>query len=453
MTVRALSFGRSVAPARLMRALACAGLAAAGAAACAGQVRYMLWDSIQMPAYRQCANDFTRQNPGTTIKIMQAGWGDYWTALSTGFIAGVAPDVFTNHLSKYPEFEANALMVDLAPYIARDRLDLTRYPRALIDVWARDGRQYGLPKDWDTIGLLVNLDLAAKAGVTLAELQQLNWNPKDGGSFEQVIRRLAHDTQGRDALNPAFDRRHVAVYGYQNPASGGMAGQVEWSHFAVSNGFRFQDKPWGLPYHYDDPRLAETIDWLASLPGKGLSAPYENAVSIGAPAMFAAGKVAIIPNGSWMINYFASNAKFRNTWVPLPTGPSGRRTSMLNGLTDSMWAGSRVKEEAWQWIKYLASAACQQVVANSGVTFPAMTGMAERVVEVHRQRGIDASAFLTMSREPTFLMPIAENGAQTEALMKGAIESVLLGRQAAGPALAEANRKINKLFRPRGASK
>jgi multiple sugar transport system substrate-binding protein len=68
------------------------------------------------------------------------------------------------------------------------------------------------------------------------------------------------------------------------------------------------------------------------------------------------------------------------------------------------------------------------------------------VLSLHRGNGIDASAFVTMSREQTFLMPIAEHGARIEALMNGAIEGVLLEKQRAGPALAEANRKINKLF-------
>ena len=35
--------------------------------------------------------------------------------------------------------------------------------------------------------------------------------------------------------------------------------------------------------------------------------------------------------------------------------------------------------------------------------------------------------------------------------MKHAIESVLLGRQPAAPALAEAQRRIDRLFRPRRA--
>ena len=421
-------------------------LAAVAGTAHAGQVKYMLWDSIQLPAYRQCAADFTAKYPGTTIKITQAGWGDYWTAVSTGFIAGLAPDVFTNHLGKHPEFVSNELLVDLTPYIQRDKIDLGQYPKPLVDVWGRDGKQYGLPKDWDTVSLMVNLTHAEKAGVTLAELRQAAWNPKDGGSFEQIIKRLTIDKNGRNALSADFDKKNVAIYGYQTGSSGGMAGQVEWSHFAVSNGFRFQDKPWAGPYHYDDPRLAEAIDWLAGLPNKGLSAPYQNAFGMGSGAMFVAGKAAMIAEGSWMITYFAGNAKFRNTWTPLPVGPIGKRATMLNGLSDAMWVGSKVKEEAWQWIKYLASPECQRVVASRGVTFPAVTGMAESVVELHRKNDIDASAFLTMSREQTFLMPIAENGARVEALMKSSLESVLLGKKQAGPALKEANDKVNKLF-------
>jgi multiple sugar transport system substrate-binding protein len=436
-----------------MRRLLALILAVAASSAFAGQVRYMLWDSAQLPAYRQCASDFAKKHPGTTIRIMQAGWDDYWTAISTGFIAESAPDVFTNHLSKYPEFVANDLLVDVAPLIRRDALDVSVYPKSLVEVWGRDGKQYGLPKDWDTIALMVNMTQAKKAGVTLAELQAMDWNPQDGGSFEQVVKRLTLDAQGRNATHPAFDKKSVAMYGYQTPGGIGMAGQTHWSHFAVSNGFSFQAKTWAVPYRFDDPRLAETIDWLATLPGKNISASYEYMRSLGADAMFIAGKVAMIPDGSWTIGYYAAKARFETAWVPLPKGPNGQRATMRNGLADSMWVGSKVKEEAWQWMKYLASADCQGVVAGYGVVFPAINGMAEKALDVHRRKGIDASAFLTMAGEQTFLTPIAEHGAQANELIKGAIESVLLGKQAAGPALKDANTKVNKLFEPRGGKR
>ena len=430
-----------------LKPLAAATLALAASAASAAEVKYMLWDSNQLPAYQQCAADFAKKNAGTTVKITQAGWNDYWTAISTGFVAGTAPDVFTDHLSKYPEFAKNDQLVDLTPYIQKDKVDTKIYASGLLDVWGRDGKQYGLPKDWDTIGFIVNMAHAKKAGVTLAELQNMSWNPKDGGSFEAIIKKLTIDAKGKNASDAGFDKKSVAVYGYQNPGSGGMTGQTEWSHFAVSNGFKFQDKPWATKYYYDDPKLAETIDWLAGLPGKGLSASLESTRGLGPDAMFVGGKVAMVPQGSWMISYFGSNAKFENAWIPLPKGPTGKRATMFNGLADSIWVGSKVKDDAWKWVKYLASADCQSVVASYGVVFPAINGMAEKAVEAQKKKGVDSSAFLTMSKEQTFLTPIGDNASQVDEIMKNGIESVLLGKQPAAVALKDANEKVNKLFK------
>lgn len=425
-------------------------LAAALAIACttaqAVEVKYVLWDSNQLPAYSQCAADFTKKNPGITVKISQSGWGDYWTSLSTGFVSGTAPDVFTNHLAKYPELARNGQVLDLAPFIARDKLDTSLYAKGLVQIWGRDGKQYGLPKDWDTVAFIVNMAHAKKAGVTLAELQEMTWNPKDGGSFEQVARKLTLDSKGRNANDPAFDKKSVAVYGYQTPAGGNMGGQTTFSFFAVPNGFKYQDQPWAGKYYYDDLKLAETLDWMASLHTKGISAPYQNTKSLGTDAMFVAGKVAMVPQGSWMMTYFAANAKFENAWVPLPKGPNGQRASMLNGLADSIWSGSKVKEEAWKWVRYLGSPDCQNVVAATGVVFPAINGMGEKAVAAQKARGIDASAFLTVSKENTFLMPIADHGAQVDEIIAPALEAVLLGKPA-GPTLKAASDKANRLFK------
>jgi multiple sugar transport system substrate-binding protein len=429
-----------------LNAVAAATVALLGAGtAGAAEIKYMLWDSNQLPAYQACATDFAKKNPGTTVKITQSGWADYWTAISTGFISGTAPDVFTNHLSKYPEFAKNQQIVDLTSYIQKDKVDTSIYHPQILEVWGRDGKQYGLPKDWDTIGLLVNMEQAKKAGVTLEELQAMTWNPKDGGTFEQVVRKLTLDAGGNNGASPKFDPKKVSVFGYQNPGPGGMTGQTQWSHFAVSNGFKFQDKPWDPKFYYDDPKLAETMSYIAGLPAKGLSATPQNVGSLGADPMFISKKVAMVPQGSWMITYFKDNAKFEHAWVPLPTGPTGARASMINGLADSIWSGSKIKDDAWKWVKYLASADCQQLVAGYGVVFPAIKGMAEKAVEVQKGKGIDSSAFLTMAKAKTFLTPIADHGSEIDEVMGSAIDSVLRGKAEAAPALKEANAKANQL--------
>lgn len=420
----------------LLSAAACVWLAGAAHAV---TVRYMLWDSSQVPAYRQCAADFQKQHPDITVRIRQAGWDDYWTALAMGFIADSAPDVFVNHLSRYPEFVHNALLLDLAPLMARDRLDAKAFPPTLLQAWSLGAHRYGLPKDWDTVALAVNMAHARQQGVTEQELQGMDWNPKDGGRFEQVVRKLTVDRQGRNGLAADFDRRQVAVYGYQQAGAGGMSGQTEWSHFAVSNGFSFQSAPWSLPLHYDSPRLAETLEYLAGLPAKGLSAAPERIRGQGASALFLSGKAAMVSEGSWMIHHLQRHARFAYAWVPLPKGPTGQRASMLNGTADSIWVGSRVKEQAWQWVQYLASAECQRTVASHGIVFPAMTGMTEQVLQAHRQMGVDTSAFLTMSQAHTFLPPIAGNASRINDLVGHAIEAILLGKASAADALKKAN--------------
>lgn len=146
--------------------------ALSGAALAQTTVRYTLWDANQLPAYQQCAVAFSEQNPDIQISIEQLGWDDYWTNITTGFVAGNAPDVFTNHLARYPEFVANDQLVDLQPPIERDGVDTENYIGELASLWTRDGARYGLPKDWDTVAVFYNKQMLEAAGVDPAVMEE-----------------------------------------------------------------------------------------------------------------------------------------------------------------------------------------------------------------------------------------------------------------------------------------
>ena len=120
---------------------------------------------------------------------------------------------------------------------------------------------------------------------------------------------------------------------------------------------------------------------------------------------------------------------------------------MLNGLADSIWSGSRVKDQAWQWVKYMGSAECQNVVASRGVVFPSLKGMAEKTIDAHKANGVDSSAFLTMAKSKTFLPPIGDNGAQVNQVVSDAVTSVLMGKADAATAMKAANAQVNQLVR------
>jgi multiple sugar transport system substrate-binding protein len=156
-----------------------------GGGSASGTINYWLWDANQQPAYQACADAFATANPGLKVKITQRGWDDYWSTLTTGFVSHTAPDVFTNHLSKYPEFAKQKQLLSLDDAVTKDKINLDSFVPGLADLWVgQDGKRYGLPKDWDTVALFYNKKLAKAAGVTEDEMNNLTWNPQDGGTFE-----------------------------------------------------------------------------------------------------------------------------------------------------------------------------------------------------------------------------------------------------------------------------
>ena len=98
----------------------------------------------------------------------------------------------------------------------------------------------------------------------------MTWNPKDGGTFEQIVARLTVDAKGRRGDQPGFDKNNVKVYGLGFGDAGGSDGQTSWSWYAASNGWEYSEgEPWGTKFFYGDPKFTETIGWWRGLITKG----------------------------------------------------------------------------------------------------------------------------------------------------------------------------------------
>lgn len=418
-----------------------------GAAFAQTEIRYWLWDSNQQPAYQECADEFTKANPDITVKIEQKGWGDYWTGITTGFTSGTAPDVFTDHLAKYPEFVANGQLVDIQPLVERDGVDTSIYVGGLADLWAKDGARYGLPKDWDTVAIVYNQEMLDAAGVTVEELNNATWNPDDGGTFGEIIAKLSLDANGNNGLSPDFDPANVVQYGFLQPDHGGAYGQTQWSWLATTTGWTFNDGLYATSYNYEDPRFIATIQWFADLIKKGFSPPIEEVRNLGANSQFAAKTGALVPDGSWMISWYLGNTDFPMGFASIPAGPEGRK-SMFNGLADSIWVGSQHQEEAWQWVKFAASPACEEIVGKYAVVFPAIPSAVDIAVASHLEKGVNVAAFsdLTKTEGSTFLFPVTDYASQISDIMTKAMDRIFIGGEPAATVLPEADAEVDGLF-------
>ncbi len=423
--------------------------APAGGAA-SGQVTYWLWDSNQLPVYQKVADAFTAANPGITVKLTQYSWDDYWTNVTNGFVAGTAPDVFTNHLSKYPEFVTQGQLVALDDQLKADNFKTDVYQKGLADLWVgQDGKRYGLPKDFDTVSIFYNKDLVKAAGIAEADLAKMTWNPTDGGTYEKTIAHLTIDNNGKRGDEAGFDKTKVKVYGLGlDGGSGGGNGQTQWSMYTGTTGWSVTDKnPWGKHYNYDKPEFQNTMAWMRGLIEKGFMPSLEAVTGQSSADIFGAGKYAMITNGSWMINQMFGYKGINTGLAPVPIGPNGKRSSMYNGLADSVWVGSKNKPAAIKWVEYLGSAAAQDIVGASGVVFPAIPSGTDAAGKAFGAKNIDVnSSFLVHIKDgTTFLFPITDHASQVTGIIQPAVDAVFTGK-AKADSLTAANTQVNALF-------
>lgn len=420
-----------------------------GAAGDVTTISYGLWDSNQLPAYEQCAADFAAANPEYAVDIEQIGWDDYWSKITTGFVSGENYDVFTSHVAYYPEFQKNGQVLPLDSYIEADGLDMSIYQDGLVELWQDpEGVQYGLPKDFDTVALFYNAQMLDAAGYTADDIQNLTWNPEDGGTYEEFIAHLTIDTNGVRGDEAGFDPTSVDTYGLWMEGSGGADGQTQWTFLTATLDWAQTDEPWGTSYNYDDPAFADTIDWWYSLVEKGYMPSFAAQEGISWADQLIAGKAALVPNGSWMTGYVfgAASDSFTPGVAATPVGPNGSNASMFNGLADNIAASTDDPDAAWQWVKYLGSAACQDVVAEAAIVFPAITSSTEKAVAAFEAKGVDVTAFTQHVENGTaVLYPITDFKSDVNAIMTPVMEAIMSGATGT-ETLVDANASVNALF-------
>ena len=147
------------------------------------------------------------------------------------------------------------------------------------------------------------------------------------------------------------------------------------------------------------------------------------------------------------MHWYIENCKFDIGFAPLPKGPVGRK-SVINGLADSIWVGTKHEEEAWKWVKFLASPEAQKIVAGFGVVFPAIPEAAEISVKQMAAKGADVSAFIDEAKQPdgTFFLPISEHASEIVRILRASFDSIFLEGADVSNTLKAANKEVNSLF-------
>jgi len=313
---------------------------------------YALWDSNQAVGLRKMADEFEAANPGIKIEIEVSTWSDYWTALEAAATGGDLPDVFWMHSNEIYRYASNGMLMDLTDMIANsDLVSMDNFPQGLVSIYNFEGKQYAVPKDYDTIGLWYNKTMFDEANLDY---------PDETWTWDDLY-----------AAAKALTKADGSRYGFLAP----LHNQEGYYNFVYQNGGTIitADKKSG----YDDPKTIEAMEFYLSFVKDGLS-PQEYGDAERA-TWLQNGLCAMGLFGSWNLSGFAANEYMAKNFdvTVLPSSNDGGRASIFNGLGNAIAYNCEHPEEAWKWVEYLGSKEGQLRQAELGIAISAYNGTAE----------------------------------------------------------------------------
>ncbi|MFH8791293.1 ABC transporter substrate-binding protein [Streptomyces sp. NPDC017941] len=342
------------------RTLLCSGLAAASApvlAACSDDggtesggrttLSYGMWDPAQVPGMEQIIAAFEKEHPDIRVRIELTPWANYWTTLKTSMRGGTAPDVFWMNAVNFQLYAAHDVLEPLSEHIERDRTPVDRHPEQLVRLYSYEGTQYGLPKDFDTIGLWYNKALFDKAGIKY---------PDTSWTWDDL----------RDAAAELTDP-HERVHGYCSEMQRQI---VLYPAIHAAGGHVLRDGKSG----FGDERSIAGLRFLTDMIDRGWSPPQSAMVENIGRVRFWSEKAAMVNDLSAMAGqmYAVPALKDHGGVTVLPKGRE--RTTVIHGLANVISAKSSRKAAAWKLVHFMAGRRAAEIQAESGVTISSYAG-------------------------------------------------------------------------------
>ena len=312
---------------------------------------YGIWDKNQVPAMQKIADEFHAANPNITVKLQVTPFTQYFTTLQTAAAGGGA---------------SNPQLLPLEQTVKAGGLDLAKYPKALVDLYSYEGRTYGIPKDFDTIGVWYN-----KA---LFDAKKLPY-PKDDwtwADFQATAR--ARTDKGKGVWGAAAPVEDQAGFYDTIPSAGGQVIDAA-----------------GTKSGFGSPEALQGIEFWTSLVKDGASPTVQQMTDTSPGDLFKAGKVAMYWNGSWAAVEYDGVPELKQTVnvAPVPKGPKGQ-ISVIHGLGNVIYAKTKHQDAAQRFVAFLGGERAAQIQADAGAVIPAYEGTQQAWVKAMPQFNLKA---------------------------------------------------------------
>ncbi|GJF31464.1 sugar ABC transporter substrate-binding protein [Kitasatospora sp. NE20-6] len=343
----------ALAAAVIVSASACSSGSGSGSAA-AGPVTITWWDTSdatnESPTFKTMVADFQKANPDVKVTYVNVPFADAQSKFQTAAGSKGAPDVLRADVGWTAGFAKSGFLAPLDGTAAA--ADVAQFQPQLVEQAKYEGKLYGVPQVTDTLALMYNKELFAKAGITKA--------PATWGELKADT-ALVKEKTGVDgfAVNPQAYYAMPFLYGEGTDMLDVAAKKITVASPAAVKGI-------------------DTLKSLVAAPGMAkldtTSNGYANIMDA-----FTNGKVAAIIQGPWeSANVFKGQAFLKNDNLgiaPVPAGSTGKAGAPLGGHNLVAYAGSDAAHQAaaQKFIAFMTSANSQIYTATKNSTLPTRT--------------------------------------------------------------------------------
>ncbi|MFE7648861.1 extracellular solute-binding protein [Streptomyces phaeoluteigriseus] len=333
-----------------LAATACGGSDDSGDSA-DGPVTITWWDTSnatnEAPTYQALVKEFEAANKDVKVKYVNVPFDQAQNKFDTAAGSKGAPDVLRSEVGWTPAFARKGFFLPLDGTEAL--ADQAKFKPNLIEQAKYEGKTYGVPFVTDTLALVYNKALFAKAGLTEA--------PKSWDDLKKAAATIK-DKTGVDGYWGSTQAYYAQSFLY---GEGTDTVDAEGKKITVNSAEA--KKAYGT--------------WLGMFDGKGLHKADTTADAYAhIQDAFVNGKVAAIVQGPWEITNFYKGSAFTDKSnlgiATVPAGSTGEAGAPTGGHNLSVYAGSDAAHQkaALKFVNFMTSAKSQAAVAQKNSTLP-----------------------------------------------------------------------------------
>lgn len=359
------------------------------------------------------ADAFHQENPDLTVKIETVPYDSYFTKLQTAVAGDTAGDAFELNYENFVTYAANGSLAELKG------IDVGEYRTSLVDAFAVEGKQYGLPESFSNVVLFYNRDLFKAKGI---QEPTADWTWVDEQNAAEALTDAANGTWG--------DYQPITFH--------------EFYKALAQTGGKFMSDD-GKKTAFNSAEGVKAAAWLIGKSGKTMPTEADGA---GIPdfdsKQFRAGKLAMWHSGIWMFDGL-KDAEF--DWdIVVEPGDSTKASAMFtNGAVVN--AQSPNIDAATRWIAYLTSSeAMSGIRLASSWELPPVSD--DGVFASYLDKGEPANRRAVLdSLDKTVLPPVIESQQEMQDILTQELTAAAAGRKTVEEAVSDAATAIDALIK------